>query len=330
MKSVLEAIKNVFRFHKMKIFAIVVFAFIFVVLLFPYDDISDLATTKIAEASGGALFVQFDNLNLNLGSKLGFRLENVVIESAMLPPVNAESVILAPWLAGALSARMGGSMDAEGIFKGNLSVDFQEGDKLKSGIRAQNIEIQAGRIALPALTDFLRSSNLLSLDLQGLLDLNSSISVDPGFETQPHGTIGVKIDSFTFPEQSVAVQQFGQIPIPTLKFSKVSLQGKLNEGRLEIEDLSLGGPKDEVIGKIKGELGLSFRRGPAGVQPVIGASDLRIDLTASNAMLKANESSPLGLVFKFFDACKKPAGESTKFIFRMKGNNPIPECIQSI
>lgn len=318
LQQIVNAIRDILRNHKLKIAAALGFALIFSVLLFPFGDLSDLVTAKVSEATGGALYVQFDEMGLSLIPSVGVKMDNVVIESPQLPSLTADSVSFSPWILGALGAKMGGTLDAEGLFKGNVRLVLHEGEKLKSEARAKNIDVEATEIALPAVSEFLRSGNLLSLVMQGNLALNTNLKVDPTFKEQPDGTLGLNISGFTLPSQSFNTQM-GPVQSPNLRLGKVAMKAKLKSGRLEIEDMTFGGAKEDLSGKIKGELGLILQPdGTGGVRPIVSSYDLKIDLMASKAFMDPSINPASGLLNGFLGQYKSESPQGTRFAFRLR------------
>lgn len=321
MSQVVQFITNLFRFHKLKFFAVAMFALFFGLIRFPYDDLSDLISSKISEATAGVWYLQFDRLNLAFLPP-GLQMENVLIESARLPTVNAASLKISPWIMGALTAKKGVSVDAEGVFKGHLVLSFKEGETLKSGDRMQNIDVQANRVALPNLSEFLRDGNMLSLAMQGAMDMTSQLAIDPLFDSQPKGNVGIKIGGFSLPSQSFNTQM-GPLQTPTLKLGNVNLQTKMGDGKLEIEEMNFGTTKDDMNGKLRGELGLTMRRDASGVRPTIGGYDLRIDMTIRKAFMETASKSGAGLAFVMVEKFKSETPQGTRFHFRVKAANAM-------
>jgi type II secretion system protein N len=320
MKGAIEFVRNLIRFHKGKAVLALLFALIFGVLMFPYDDLGDLITTKISDATGGAWYIQFDRMGLGLFPP-GVKTENVSIESSALPTINADSLELTPWIMGAITAKTGLKVDASGLFKGNLSLDYREGEKLKSGERAKDVVVRAESLSLPLLTDFLRSGGILNMALQGSLGLDSALNIDPVFDRQPSGDLGLQIAGLQLPSQSFNTQM-GPVQTPSLKLGKVALQAKMGDGKLNIEDLSFGGPNEDMTGKIKGELGIAIRRDAGGVRPQVGAYDLRIDMTVKKSFIDTGSKTGAGLAFMLIEKFKQETPQGVRYAFRVKATSP--------
>lgn len=319
MKAVIGFIRDLLKFHKAKFAAVILFTLVFAALIFPYDDLGDMVTSKISEISAGAWYIQFDKLNLGFAPP-GIKAENVVVESFLLPTLNTQSLQISPWIAGALAGKAGAQISASGLFKGDVSIDFKEGDKQKSGEREKKIVIKAEHVALPQLAEFLRSGNIMNLALQGTLGADTNISIDPLFDRQPTGHIGMKVAGLVLPSQALNTQM-GPVQTPTLNLGQLSVQAKMGEGRIELEDLSFGGPNEDLTGKVRGDLSMAFRRDVAGVRPQMGAYDLKVDLSVKKNFLEASSKSGAGLIFVFINKFRQETPQGARFAFRMKAPN---------
>ena len=65
-QAILGFVRDIFKIHKLKIFTVVFSALLFFVMLFPFDDLSDLVTEKVAVATNNQVFLTFERLNLSL------------------------------------------------------------------------------------------------------------------------------------------------------------------------------------------------------------------------------------------------------------------------
>ena len=52
--------------NKGKIFIMIVSAFAFIFVLFPFDDLSDLISSQVAKVTNNAVYVQFERLKMSL------------------------------------------------------------------------------------------------------------------------------------------------------------------------------------------------------------------------------------------------------------------------
>jgi len=326
VSKILSPITALFKYHKLKLLGVIAFALLFAVLIFPYDDLSDLATAKVSQITQNQVYLQFDSLDLGLLPP-GLAMGGVSVETPTLPPVKAGHLEISPWLSGLIVGKQGASVDAKDLFGGVIASDFHEGDKTKGGERVKNIAVEAQGIKLPALSKFLAEGNLAQFLLQGTLNLNTQMQIDPLFDTQPNGEIGFKIDGLTLPGQTLRIAMAPGAPamplaLPEVKLGNTKMTAKMGEGSLKIEDLSFGNDQT-VAGKITGQIGVTFRRSNAGVQPVVGTYDLRINLRLPKAFVAANEKAGLSLAFAMLpQTARKDTAKGTELAFRIQPPAP--------
>ncbi len=326
----LGQIKDLLRFHKLKIVATLVMAIVIAVLIFPFDDLSDIVSTQISQLSNGTWYVQFDGLGLDILPALGITMADVSIEGQNLPPIKADKFSVSPWLIGALTAKQGASADVEGLFGGALAADYREGEKTKSGDHEKDVDVDAKNIQLVKLTSFLRDGGLLSVALGGLLNISTQVKLDPLFDTQPQAAIDMQIADFTIPGQTFHLNFNGMpmpIPLPEVKFGETKVGATVKEGQINLEDVTFGSPTATLAGKIKGQVALSLRRDKFGVQPILGLYNLNIDLTIKREFLDANEAAGIGIALGFVKQFRRDTPTGVRYAFRMKGspNSGLPE-----
>lgn len=316
MQGILSAIGSIFRFHKLKIFALIVFTNIFAVLIFPYSDLADLLTVKVAELTGNQVYIQADSLGLSLSPGPGAKLENVVVESPTLPTVKAASIAISPSILSLITMSPSFSARAEDLFDGNVDVSLSPSGKTQAGVERQAIKVDAQEITLKALSEFLREMNMADLRLQGSLDVQTGMKVDPTFEDQPDGTVNLNVKNFNYPARSVDLG-LGPIQIPEVKLQQVQGKAAIKDGRLTFEQLQLGSDGDELNGSISGDIGMTLKRGPDGsIAPQFGSYNLQVALNVS-----ANFQKRASLFLIMADNFKKPTAAGYAYNFRVRGTN---------
>jgi type II secretion system protein N len=326
VSTIFSPITALFKFHKLKIIIVLGFAVFFAILIFPYDDLSDLATAKVSQLTNNSVYLQFDTLDLGVLPP-GVAMGNVSLETTTLPAIKAGRLSLSPWLSGLIVGKQGGSADVKNLFGGVVAADFHEGEKGKSGTRANNIDVDAKGIKLPELAKFLAEGNIASLLLQGVLDLSTQLQIDPAFDTQPSGDVGLKIENFSLPGQTLRITMApGSAPmplaLPEVKLGPTKMTAKMENGSLQIQDFSFGNDST-LAGKVTGNLGVTFRRSPAGVQPIVGSYDLRVNLKLPKAFVQANEKAGLSLAFALLPpAARKETAKGTELAFRVQPPAP--------
>lgn len=315
LQTVLNAIKNLFRYHKLKIVAVFVFAVLFAVLIFPYSDLTDLITVKVADATNNQVYFQADSLHFSLIPGPGAKMENVVIETPTLPTIQAGSVAVSPSLLSLVTMSPSFTARAENIFKGNVDLAVSPNGKTKSGEVKQAIDLNADQVALNALSEFLRGMNMGDLRLQGAMNLQTGMVIDPSFQDQPNGTVNVKVNNFIYPARSIDIG-LGPIQVPEVKLQQVLGKAVMKDGRLTFDQLQLGSESDELNGSVTGDMGVTMRRTPAGVMPELGSYNLKVALNVSS-----NFQKRASLFLIMADAYKTPTPTGYKYAFRVQGQN---------
>ena len=212
------------------------------------------------------------------------------------------------------SARLGG------VFKGDVNVDFADGDKMKSGDRIKNISVVTQKLDLGDVSDYLRNANMLALTLKGAMSLNTVMKIDPSFAEQPSGTVGLDIASFSMPSQMLQTQM-GPLQSPPLSLGKVTVQAKMSDGNLELTDVNFGGTKDGLSGKVTGQIAVSMRKQGTMVNPVVGAYKLGVNLTIPKAFLTSYPTfgMAVGLLDGMVGRFKQETPTEVKYAFNASG-----------
>ncbi len=315
LRGVLNAIQNVFRFHKLKIVAVIFFTIVFALLIFPYSDLADLMTVKVAEATNNQVYIQADSLKLSVSPGLGAKMENVVLETPSMPSIQAGSIAVSPSLLSLITMNPSFSARAEDIFRGNVDLSVSPAGKTKAGNERQEIQVAAEQIALNALSEFMRGMNMGDLRLQGALDLSTGLVVDPAFDDQPNGSVNMRVNKFIYPARAIDVG-LGPIQIPEVRLAQVIGKGVLKDGRLAFEQLQLGDEGDELNGSVSGDIGMNLRRQPDGIVPEFGSYNFQVALNVST-----NFQKRASLFLIMADAYKTATPSGFKYAFRVQAPN---------
>lgn len=315
LQSVLTSIQNVFRFHKLKIIAVLFFTMVFGILIFPYSDLADLMTVKVAEATNNQVYIQADSLKFSVSPGLGAKMENVVLETPTMPTIEAGSIAVSPSLLSLITMNPSFSARAEDIFKGNVDLSVSPGGKTRAGTERQEIQIAGEQIALNALSEFMRGMNMGDLKLQGALDLSTGLVVDPAFDDQPNGALNMRVNKFIYPARAIDMG-LGPIQVPEVRLQQVVGKGVLKEGRLTFEQLQLGNESDELNGTISGDIGLNIRRNPDGIVPEFGSYNFQVALNVST-----NFQKRASLFLVLADQFKTATPTGFRYAFRVRGQN---------
>src|ERR1700683_2627987 len=96
--------------------------FLFIYFFFPFNDLGDLVSGKISEATQGQVFVDFEKLDLSLFPQPGLALSKVVIENPFTPALTAKYISVAPNLLSLLAFKPGVSIRARGFLGGDVDL----------------------------------------------------------------------------------------------------------------------------------------------------------------------------------------------------------------
>lgn len=305
-----QSIMGTFRYHKLKLFVAFAGALLFSFLRFPFDDLADVLSTKISEATQGQVFCQFDSLGLALFPQPSLSLANVSIDTSLFSGLKADRLKLSVSVPALLAFKMGFVVDASGLFGGQADLSFREGDKTKDGQRKFLINFDAEKLSL---ADFKKVADL-PVQLKGAMNAKLNTVIDPGFTDQPEGEVELKFASLEMPASSVATP-FGPMNLPTLKWSNVTLKGRLVGGKFIIEDGKIGSAQDPLNGQLKGQMDLRVMK--VGAQPITDASnyDLRVEINVNKSVERE-----FGLFLSFLDAFKSPGLNGSRYLFRASGS----------
>lgn len=321
MSPGLQKIVDVFKFHKKKIFLFLAAIVVFLVLLFPYDDLGDIVTQKVSELTQKQVYLQFDEMGFSLYPQPGIRLEKVYVESAFAPTLKLGALAIAPSLRSLLSFKPGVSVYAEDFLGGNIQASTRGGEESSKGTLRQIVNINLDKPQLGEILKLAAAPIKLNGDLNGDIQLD----IDPDFADQPSGEINAQIDRFELPSSSIPTP-IGPLSLPGLKISSIQLAARITKGEIFIDRLILGNSRDELNGQIKGRIRVNFRK--RGVQLTAQCRDY--ELTVNLKTLPSLQKKA-GLFLTFIDSYKKPGIGSTAYDMKITGSNcNLPPRIQAL
>ena len=100
----------------------------------------------------------------------------------------------------------------------------------------------------------------------------------------------------------------------------MEFKGKMNEGKIQIENFSLGQGKDSLTGRVRGELALSIRKEDQRVRASPGAFDLKVELNISKSLMDAMSKSGVALALLLVEKYKTTSGDTSKYAFRVRAS----------
>lgn len=304
-----------FRFlfaQKYKILLFLFLSFVFLFTLFPFSDLNDYISSQISELTNKTVFVQFEEMHLNPFTT-SIHLEKVFIETQQIENLIIEKLSAAPSIIDLIKREPGGHLTAEGIFKGNIDVVIKSLGKTEAGAQKSNINLTVDKISLREL----KNSMNLPIPLAGHLNLKSDLTADLGFVEQPEGNVTLEIEKFEMPSSSVNLPDMGSINLPELNLKKVSLKGRLNNGKFLIESGKLGEASDDFTGTVKGEIGLTLQNMGGHIIPQVGTYKLDLDLIA-----KPSFKDRAQFFLNFIDGYKTEESNQTRYKFTLESFAP--------
>ncbi|MGE3759158.1 MAG: type II secretion system protein GspN [Pseudobdellovibrionaceae bacterium] len=308
-----EALGKIFSFlsaAKKQIFIGILSVFAFIVILFPFNDLSDLVSTQVAQLTNNQVFVQFEDLKLSLLSGIGLELKGVYVEGTQIPTISADEIIVSPSVSGMIKQLPYGKITANGLLKGSAQVRVSGGTPTENNKPRTHVELDAENIALKSLREMIT----LPIPIDGKISTQSSFQIEPNFQEQPDGDVVLKIDNFELPPASVETQM-GPLTLPDLKLKSLELKGRMYSGRFDVQEGKIGTPADELYGTVKGHLEVTYTP-KEGTK--FGGYNFDVDLKVKKSL-----HSRASLFLVLLDAYKTETPEGPQFKLKIAGSNFI-------
>lgn len=270
---------SIFKYHKKKIALGYFLVMIFLYFLFPFNDLGDLVTSKVSDASQGQVYLNFEKLDLSLIPSPGIALSDVTLETSQLPALKAGYLEARPSMMGLITFKPGISIGAEQIFGGDLSLSTRGIDKNKNGTRKQKIDLSFDNIKLNEIFQAFD----LNIRLNGSAEGQLSSQVDIELLEQPKSEVSVNLSKVVLEETDLSVQGMS-IGIPKISLNQLLLEAKSENGNLQISKLTFGGPGQDITGQMTGKMAMTFVK--QGMQFVVqpGGFDFNLKFTISETL----------------------------------------------
>ena len=303
--------------HKWKIVSTVLFTVVFLFILFPFKDLNDYISTQVSKITNKAVYFQFEDLSLN-PITTSVNLEKAIIETAALDGLTMDQVSIRPSILALIKKQPGGHLHIDGLLGGNLDVTIAPGEKSESGLFKSNVDLTADQVSLKKIHETFK----LSIPITGSLSITTKLTADLTFIEQPDGEINFSITNFELPSTNVNLGEMGNLNLPEIKMKKIDVKGRLNNGKMIIENAQLGQPSDDFFGTIKGDVSLRFVNNGGQISPVLSDYSLSIDLSA-----KPSFKNRASFFLSFLDTYKKEDIGVTRYRFKLKaaGLNTPPQ-----
>ncbi|OQW52843.1 MAG: hypothetical protein A4S09_08340 [Proteobacteria bacterium SG_bin7] len=305
MQKFITPLINVFKFHKKKIGVFTLSVLLFSLLLFHYNDLGDLVSAKVIEATNGSVSVQFEDMGISF-FPFGVKLQNVYVNTPMVPELKTDSLAVSPTIWGAITGRPGIKIRLGGIFDGGIYASAQLERKEKSEILTVNADWNS-----LSLKSLLKLQNI-TLPIKGSIDGEAeNVKVDLKFSQPPSGKVVLKSKVLEMPSTPIATIM-GPIELPNLKFSEIAVSTSLKDRDLNIENAMIGTSKDDISANLTGRIGVQINAYPSGMNAQFNNYKLNLELRVKERVAKTGY---LPLALGFLEKCKTGASAGT-LVFR--------------
>lgn len=271
---------------------------VFLVLLFPLNDVGDLITAQVSQASRNQVYFQFDDLNLSVMPP-GLKMNNVYVETMQISALKARDVTVRPSISGLIRGKPHGFVEATGILRGNLTLNVSSGAPSSKGTDRAQIDLTAQKISLRDLRSLLG----LPFFMQGDVNIQSSALADLTFQEQPEMDLTFSLTRFELPPTNVNTA-FGPLTLPELKLKQVDLKGRLSNGAFIIERGEIGKAGDEIQATVKGSIQMSLQNMNGQIVPIFGSYNLDVDLKTQKSF-----QDKAGIFLSFLQSHQKSPGQ---------------------
>ncbi|MBL7671250.1 MAG: type II secretion system protein GspN [Bdellovibrionaceae bacterium] len=311
--SFIKAAFSLVMTNKGKLFFALISTLVFLFILFPFDDLSDLVSTQVSKATGNSLYLQFQKLKMSLFPTPGLKMEKVFIQASQVPSINMESLTITPSLSGLIYKKPYGQVSIHGVMKGDLELSLSKGPRTEGGAEREKIEIHGQKLALKDLKEL----TSLPFQMKGQLQFSTSALADSTWKEQPEAEMDLTINQFELPPASVATP-LGPLNLPEFRLGHILMKGRLSGGNFNIEKGTLGKETDEIHGTVKGSIGLTLENRPPAAMPVpiFGSYNFDIEFT-----VKKSFQDRASAFLIFIDTYKSTVPQGAVYRFKISGVN---------
>ncbi|MGE4132440.1 MAG: type II secretion system protein GspN [Bdellovibrionales bacterium] len=307
--------------------------FLFLFVLFPFNDLSNFITSAVAEGTRNQVYVQADQMNVHFLPQPAISAENLTVDIASPPgsrqlgPLEAKWAKVTPGLfsvlfnlpallkaqAGGLPpevlAKLSGHIRAEGIWNGDADLSVGSGKKGESGAARSRVSLMLDKINLQQVRQWAD----LPVPLSGTGSVAAEFLIAPQMEDQPEGDFEMNMSAV---KMSTWTDINSGLVLPELKLTDVSAKGRLVGGSLIVEELRFGKSQDPLSGRIKGNMAINFRQQNGMTQALPGQYNFTVELDMNPTVQKA-----LGTFLAVMITPDKKADGSTHYLFRASGQS---------
>ena len=273
IQLIIAPIKAVLFYHKKKLLFFIFMLTLMLILLFPYSDLTFFAQNKINNlVKGSGSQISFSKLNFNF-APFGMKTENVRFSLANKSPVEIKHLFISPSLMSLLKFQPGGSLTAEGLFKGKLSLQIDLLGKNQENQKEFSMSLDLKRIDLSELFSYLQLPIKLTGQARGRLKAEGEES----FRKQPQGEFSLTFNTVELPQEIST--PIGTFALPKkVKWDNSNLIGNISDGKVNIETGTLGTKTSPINGRYKGQLNCPIIRIGSTIRANCNRYDMKIEL----------------------------------------------------
>lgn len=320
---------QLFLKHKGKFVLMLASAVVFLFLLFPLSDLSDLITAQVARLTNNSVYLQFEEMHLSVFPTPGIAFNEVHVEGQGIPPLKSQELIMTPSVMSLVTQKPAGTVTAKGFLQGQIEVSIKPGSKSDNGVERQSIKLNAQQLSLSGLRELAQ----LPVLIRGTMGVESQALADLSFQEQPDMDITLTVERFEMPGSNLQTLM-GPVTLPELKLSSVELKGRLSAGKFLIETGRIGRETDEIRGTVKGNIDLTIQNRNGNLTPQFGGYNLDLDLNMKKIFQSRAElilslmDSYLG---KDVDKYRTPTTDGVHYRFKVASPNlQLPPSISAL
>ncbi len=257
VSKITDPVKNIFYYHKKKVLFFIFTVALFLVVLFPYSDLTSFSKDEINKnLKSTGLSADFSKISLNL-YPFGVQTTDLEVGSRTFKkPLSAGSVTLRPNLISLMQFKLGGTALFSDLFSGDAKLSLTLDGKTDEDTQKFKINLETEGLSLEEIASFQN----LPLKLKGLIGGNLEMSGEESFRTQPQGTFRFNLKNAVIPD-SIPIPNFGDFPLPKkIIWENSNLFGKIEKGKIQITNGTLGTKKAPLNGRYRGFINCSFSK----------------------------------------------------------------------
>ena len=321
IQNVLNLVIHFFKTQKLKslkiISSFILLTLIIAFYLFPFNDLSDYATSQIYKLTNKSVYAQFEDLEISLFPFPALQASNVQVDTKTLPQLKASHITIRPSLISLLKNKP--SIDKlvlEDFLKSNLTLRMSETDFTENGAIKSKLNLNMKNLDLSQLYKMVKYKQ--GPKPKGSLDAEIKAELAFDFSENPDGDFAISSQKNFSLSNFDIVTDLGPVPIPSTNYSSFSLKGTIADQIINISELNLGQPKDPLYIRIKGESGLEIKKFGQKIKPNIRNYKFKIDIQLTKELEKE-----LYFLETFMSEYKStpPSKNKSRYLFKLNGKN---------